>query len=148
MTSIQIFTGTMTGTAEGVSEVVAKRLQALGHIAEVNLQPDAAALLRNPAEVILICTSNTGSGDLPDDIQPLYLELTRSYPTIAGRRYGCINLGDSCYTSFNEGGAALDAAFADLGAVRIGEPLVIDASEGEDPEALALEWLEAWVKLL
>lgn len=148
MTLIQIFTGTMSGTAEGVSEVVAARLQALGHTAEVNLRPDTAALLRNPDEVILICTANTGSGDLPDDIQPLYLELTRNYPAIAGRRYGCINLGDSCYTTFNEGGAALDAAFADLGAIRIGDPLVIDAALGEDPEALALAWLDTWVMQL
>lgn len=148
MTSIQIFTGTMTGTAEGVAEAVAERLKALGHPVEINLFPDGDALVRDPDEVILICTSNTGSGDLPDDIQPLYLELTRNYPPIAGRRYGVINLGDSCYTTFNEGGAALDAAFADLGAVRLGEPLVIDASEGEDPEALALAWLEDWVTRL
>ncbi len=42
----------------------------------------------------------------------------------------------------------LDAAFEDLGATRIGEPLVLDASSGDDAATLAREWVQDWVKLL
>lgn len=146
MASIQILVGSVMGTAEGVAAAVSEELRALNCQVAINFTATVADILAAPNDVLLLCTSNTGSGDLPDNIQPLYLELTRDYPRIAGRRYGVINLGDSSYTTFNEGGHALDAAFEDLGATRVGEPLVLDASEGEDPEALARAWVKNWVK--
>lgn len=148
MASIQILVGSVMGTAEGVAAAVSEELRALNSQVAINFTATATDILTAPDDVLLLCTSNTGSGDLPDNIQPLYLELTRDYPRIAGRRYGVINLGDSSYTTFNEGGRALDAAFEDLGAQRVGEPLVLDASEGEDPEALARTWVKNWAKHL
>jgi MioC protein len=148
MASIQILVGSVMGTAEGVAEVVADELRQLNHTVTINSNATIEDVLARPDDILLLCTSNTGSGDLPDNIQPLYLQLTRDYPAIAGRRYGVINLGDSSYTTFNEGGRALDAAFGDLGAQRLGEPLVLDACEGENPEALARLWILDWVKLL
>ena len=59
-----------------------------------------------------------------------------------------INLGDSSYTTFNEGGRALDEAFADLGARRIGDPLVLDACEGLDAEEESIDWIRDWAKQL
>lgn len=148
MASIQILVGSVMGTAEGVAAVVAEELRKLDHQVAINFDATTADILAAADDVLLLCTSNTGSGDLPDNIQPLYLQLTRDYPRIAGRRYGVINLGDSSYTTFNEGGRALDAAFEDLGAKRVGTPLVLDASEGEDPEAHARDWVLAWAKHL
>lgn len=148
MASIQILVGSVMGTAEAVAETVATKLQQLDHQVSVKLQADVAEILDNPQDILLVCTSNTGSGDLPDNILPLYLQLTRDYPAISGRRYGVINLGDSSYSTFNEGGQALDAAFADLGAQRIGDPLVLDASEGPDTDEEAINWVNEWVKLL
>src|SRR5690606_37153668 len=148
MASIQILVGSVTGTAEAVAETVAAKLQQLDHQVSVKLQADVAHILDNPQDILLVCTSNTGSGDLPDNILPLYLQLTRDYPAISGRRYGVIDLGDSSYSTVNEGGQALDAAFADLGAQRIGDPLVLDASEGPDTDEEAINWINEWVKLL
>ncbi len=144
MANIQILVGSVMGTAESVAAVLEAELRRRGHSARINLDPTVADILANPVDILLICTSNTGAGDLPDNIQPLYLGLVRDYPAIAQRHYGVVNLGDSNYTTFNEGGRALDDAFADLGARRLGEPLVLDASEGEDPEALAHDWVNAW----
>jgi MioC protein len=146
MAKIHILVGSVMGTAEGVAAAMDAELRALGHSSRVNFSPEVADLLGDAEEILLVCTSNTGSGDLPDNIQPLYLALTRDYPAIAGRRYGMVNLGDSSYVSFNEGGRALDAAFEDLGARRLGEPLVLDASEGEDPEELARTWVKSWAE--
>jgi MioC protein len=148
MASIQILVGSVMGTAEGVAEVVADELRLLNHTVTLNCNATIEDVLARPDDILLLCTSNTGSGDLPDNIQPLYLQLIRDYPAIAGRRYGVINLGDSSYTTFNEGGRALDDAFGDLGAQRLGEPLVLDACEGENPESLARLWILDWVKLL
>lgn len=148
MASIQILVGSVMGTAETVAETVAAELRQLNHEVTVNFQADVNDILRDNDEVLLICTSNTGSGELPDNIQPLYLQLTRDFPQIAGRRYGVINLGDSSYTTFNEGGRALDEALADLGAQRVGGPLVIDACEGMDAEEESIVWVKEWAKQL
>ena len=144
MSKIQIFVGSVYGGAEQVGELVQEELRKLGHDVSLNTYARAEDLARDANEVILLCHSNTGSGELPDNIQALYLHLTRDYPRIAGRRYGVINLADSSYTTFNEAGVALDAAFADLGAVRIDEPLVIDASNGDDAASLARDWVKDW----
>ena len=95
MSHIQILVGSVTGTAERIADLAAERLQTLGHQVTVNRFAQLDDLLRSPEEVLLICTSNTGSGDLPDNLQPLYVQLTREFPPIAGRLYGLINLGDS-----------------------------------------------------
>lgn len=148
MNKIQILVGSVYGGAEQVAEILSTELSKLGHDVSLNTYARAEDLVRDPNEVILLCHSNTGSGELPDNIQPLYLHLTRDYPRIAGRRYGVVNLADSCYTTFNEAGKMLDSAFEDLGAKRIGEPLVLDASSGDDAATLARDWVHEWAKLL
>lgn len=149
MSQVQILVGSVTGTAEGVAAVAADVLEAEGHKVTVNSFAQVEELVRDPEEILLVCTANTGSGDLPDNLLPLYAQITREYPAIAGRRYGLINLGDSSYATFGEAGQAMDAALEDLGAQRIGEPLVLDACSGEDPEERAQTWLtEYWIPLL
>lgn len=148
MASIQILVGSVYGRAEQIAEIAAQCLRELGHNLNLNTYARPEDLVRDKDEVLLLCHSNTGAGELPDNIEPIFLHLTHDYPRIAGKRYGVINLADSSYNTFNEAGRMLDAAFADLGAVRIGEPLVLDACSGDDPEALTLEWLAAWAQLL
>jgi MioC protein len=148
MSKIQIMVGSVFGGAEQVAELAAELLRNLGHTVNINTYARPQDLTQDPEEVILLCHSNTGAGELPDNIQPLYLHLTRDYPRIAGRRYVVINLGDSSYSTFNEAGQMLDAAFADLGAQRIGEPLVLDACSGDDMATLTREWAGNWAGLL
>jgi len=148
MAKIQILIGSVYGAAEQVAEIAAEKLRERGHEVSLNTYARPADLTRDANEVLLLCHSNTGSGELPDNIQPIYLHITRDYPRIAGKRYGVINLADSSYTSFNEAGRMLDAAFADLGAVRVGEPLVIDACIGDDADGMTKDWIDEWVQLL
>ncbi|MFO1388088.1 flavodoxin domain-containing protein [Cellvibrio sp.] len=144
MASIQILVGSVYGRAEQIAEVAAASLRGLGHEVSLNTYARPEDLVRNADEILLLCHSNTGAGELPDNIEPIYLHLTRDYPRIAGKRYGVINLADSSYNTFNEAGRMLDAAFANLGAVRIGEPLVLDACSGDNPEAQTRDWIHAW----
>lgn len=148
MAHIQILIGSIYGGAEQVAEIAAEQLRELGHEVTLNTYARPQDLVRDADEILLLCHSNTGSGELPDNIQPIYLHLTRDYPRIAGKRYGVINLGDSSYSTFNEAGRMLDTAFADLGAVRVGEPLVLDACSGDNPETLARDWVKEWATLL
>lgn len=148
MASIQILIGSMYGGAEQVAEIAAVQLREHGHEVTLNTYARPEDLMRTADEILLLCHSNTGSGELPDNIQPIYLHLCRDYPRIAGKRYGVINLGDSSYSTFNDAGRILDAAFADLGAVRIGEPLVLDACSGDDAGAMTREWANQWANIL
>jgi len=148
MASIQILVGSVYGAAEQVAEIAAEKLRELGHQVTLNTYARAEDLVRDADEVLLLCHSNTGAGELPDNIEPIYLHITRDYPRIANKRYGVINLADSSYNTFNEAGRMLDAAFADLGAVRIGEPLIIDACSGDNPATLTTDWVNDWAKLL
>ena len=86
MNKIQILVGSVYGGAEQVAEILSAELSKLGHDVSLNTYARAEDLARDPNEVMLLCHSNTGSGELPDNIQPLYLHLTRDYPRIAGRR--------------------------------------------------------------
>ena len=52
-----------------------------------------------------------------------------------------IALGDSSYgDTFCGGGLAMDSALEDIGAVRIAEPLQLDAMETVTPEDDAVPW--------
>lgn len=148
MRSIQIIVGSEMGTAEMVADSIKETLAPLEYKISINLQAQAEHLLNHPEDILLICTSNTGAGDLPDSIQPLYHELTTSFPKLAGRRYGLINLGDSSYMTFAEAGLHIDVAMSEVGAVRIGEPLVLDATSGLDPCEEAQAWVKQWVTQL
>lgn len=144
--NIQIITGSMTGNADRIATQAAELLSAQGHQVRINNR-FAPQDLDND-DLLLLCHSNTGAGDLPDNILPLYLHLARDFPRIAGRRYGVINLGDSSYTSFNEAGVLLDAAMQDLGAVKLGESLIFDASEDEDTDAQLRDWIATFSSLI
>ena len=148
MASIQILVGSVFGGAETIADIAAEKLRELNHTVNINTYAQPQDLLRDPNEILLLCHSNTGAGDLPDNILPIYLHITRDYPRLAGKRYGVINLGDSSYTTFNEAGRMLDAAFADLGAQRVGEPLVLDACSDENPEILVVDWIKNWAQLI
>ncbi|HEY7774701.1 MAG TPA: flavodoxin domain-containing protein [Marinagarivorans sp.] len=145
MTSIQIIVGTVMGSAQACAELAQTQLQ---QQFDVTLNSAFSRDDLQKSDVILICTSNTGVGDLPSNIVPFYRVLIEEYPAIAGMRYGLINLGDSNYPSFGEAGQKLDVAMSELGAQRIGEPLVLDASDPAQRDSLLLNWLAQWVEQL
>jgi len=149
MAEVQIIVGSVMGTAQEIALTLRQALVADGHLVRVNTQFHKAHLdTSHPKEILLICTSNTGMGDLPMNITPLYEHLKSDFPKLAGRRYGLVNLGDSSYPNFGQAGRTLDEALADLGAQRLGEPLVLDAIYAEDYSAQVDQWVKEWSRLL
>lgn len=136
------------GTALEVGQALEDTFSGLGHNVWLNAEFQPGQLTQNPDEVLLLCTSNTGMGDLPANIAPLWVHLTNDYPAISGRRYGLINLGDSSYPNFAQAGRTLDEAMADLGAQRLGDPLVLDANYLVDPADEAAAWALEWEQKL
>lgn len=147
---IQIYVGTMTGTAELVAEEVADALRAEGHDVDMTLMDrlDAGAFA-DPEPVYLICTSTYGQGDVPDNAQDFYADLKGKRPDLSAVRYGVIGLGDSTYQqTFNFGGKRFDELLTELGASRIGDRFIHDAADGTMPEEEAVAWLDGWREAL
>jgi sulfite reductase alpha subunit-like flavoprotein len=144
--TITILVGTMTGTADLVAEEVHDRLEQDGHDVEIVPMDGRDATVFDRPGIFLICSSTYGQGDVPDNAQGLFAALERERPDLSTRRFGVIALGDRTYTAtFCHGGKRFDELLRALGAARIGEVMIHDASAGTIPEEVAVEWAVEWV---
>jgi len=143
---LTILVGTMTGTAQLVADEVADAVKARGIAAVVVAMDGLDAAIFAGDDAFLVCTSTYGQGDVPDNAQALFADLERAKPDLARLRYGVIGLGDRTYAqTFCFGGKRFDALLQSLGARRIGEPMLHDASAGTIPEEVAVEWIGGWI---
>ena len=149
MANILIIVGTESGNAQMCADHLADNLPRLGHEVEVVGDADAGNVELAGREVVLICTSTHGDGELPDNIIPLASRLRQDMPDLAAMRYGVIALGDQTYQStFCRAGKEMDALLAACGAQKVGERLEIDACTQPLPDEDALNWALEWVTLL
>jgi MioC protein len=143
---ITILVGTMTGTADLVAEEVRDRLEADGNDVEIVPMDGRDATVFARPGIFLICSSTYGQGDVPDNAQGLFAALERDKPDLSSVRFGIIGLGDRTYTAtFCFGGKRFDELLRGLGAQRIGEMMIHDASAGTIPEEIAVEWAVEWI---
>lgn len=146
---MKIFVGTMTGTAELCAEEIADALSDKGVDAEIELMDGLDSGALDGAETFLICTSTYGQGDVPDNAQAFLESLKADRPDLSGARFGLFALGDMTYSqTFCFGGKQFDQVLTDLGATRVGEMLLHDASSGTLPEDVAADWAADWYDAL
>ena len=143
---INILVGTMTGTAQLCAQEMELTLDDGETEVKTLLMDDLDGSVFEREGIFLICTSTYGQGDVPDNARKLYEDLQAKKPDLSRIRYGVFGLGDRTYAeTFNFGGKRFDEILSQLGAVRIGERHMHDASSGILPEETALEWCQAWV---
>lgn len=143
--TITILVGTMTGTAELVADEVKDALTAEGLAVELlAMDKLTPAAFERPGR-FLICTSTYGQGDVPDNARDFFAALETARPDLTRVEYGVIALGDRTYAqTFCFGGKRFDQLLASLGARRLGDVLLHDASAGTIPEEVAVEWVRGW----
>ncbi|HXP76159.1 MAG TPA: flavodoxin domain-containing protein [Stellaceae bacterium] len=143
--TLTILVGTMTGTAELVADEVKDALAGEGVAAEVlAMDKLTPAAFERPGR-FLICTSTYGQGDVPDNARDFFAALETGRPDLGRVEYGVIALGDHTYAqTFCFGGKRFDQLLTSLGAKRLGEILLHDASAGTVPEEIAVEWARRW----
>jgi len=143
MAKVLIIVGTVTGNAEAIADHIKDELGDK-HTIEVN-DDVYDEITRDPEEILLFCTSNTGHGELPDNLDTLYFSLTHESPNIAGRQYALINLGDSGFPMYGNAGVILEQAIKDNGAVPLVDTLLIDSAMDRAPEETALAWAKTFL---
>jgi MioC protein len=143
---IHILVGTMTGTAQLCAQEMELALDE-GETQVATLMMDSLdSSVFSREGVFLVCTSTYGQGDVPDNARALYEDLKARRPNLSHVRYGVFGLGDRTYAeTFNFGGKRFDEILAELGAERVGERHMHDASSGVLPEETALEWCQGWL---
>jgi len=145
---LAILVGTMTGTAQLVAQELELRLDDGELQAQTRLMDGLDAAVFAGGGLFLICTSTYGQGDVPDNAKQLYESLQSARPDLSNVQYGVIALGDRTYAeTFCNGGKRFDRILSELGARRIGEIMLHDASAGTMPEEVAAEWVQVWIAL-
>lgn len=144
MAKIQILVGTVNGTAGQSANAVGQVLNHQGHQVRVNQEPSARDLIQDTEEVLLVCCSTTGEGELPRNIYPLFLALDDQAVDLHGRYYGVIALGDSGYRFFAQAGYMMENALYMSGAKRVGEICVLDAKRVTNHPLAAAQWASEW----
>ena len=145
---LTILVGTMTGTAQLVAQELELTLDDGDTRIAVLPMDGLDPSVFSSGGLFLICSSTYGQGDVPDNAKALYESLQSARPDLARVRYGVIALGDRTYAeTFCNGGRRFDAVLTELGAKRIGEIMLHDASAGTMPEEVAVEWAREWIAL-
>lgn len=142
---ITILVGTVHGNASAVAQAL--QLCADDISAQITVLPmDGLSIeVFDQPGAFIVCTSTTGSGDVPDNAQALFHSLDAQAKYLGHVRFGMVALCDSSYSdSFMGGGKQFDERLRDLGAQRVGEICVLDAMETSQPEEDAIAWLKAW----
>ena len=142
---INVLVGTMTGTAQLCAQEMELALDDDDTKVATLLMDGLDSSVFKREGVFLVCTSTYGQGDVPDNARALYEDLKAKRPDLSHVRYGVFGLGDRTYAeTFNFGGKRFDEILSELGAERVGERYMHDASSGVLPEEKALEWCQAW----
>lgn len=145
---LTILVGTQTGIAQLVAQEIELRLDGEGVRIQTRLMDDLDASIFDGGGLFLVVSSTYGQGDVPDNAQALYDSLRTLRPDLSSVCYGLIALGDRTYAeTFCFGGKKFDRLLGELGAQRIGEVMLHDASGGTLAEDEASEWIEGWMAL-
>lgn len=143
--NVYFLVGSESGNAEMVADCVTDALQELGHDVERFAGGGLGESRLDQRDVVLVCTSTTGIGDLPQNVRTLFEELTAKRPSLRGMRYGLIGLGDRNYKeSFLGAPKKWDVLLSELGAERLGDRLELDATDNPMPDEDAVRWVREW----
>ena len=143
---LKILVGTMTNTAEYVAQAIQMDCAELVDDIEIVMMDALDISAFDEDAIYLICTSTYGAGDVPDNARALYDSLDANPKYLGTVKYGVIALGDRTYSqTFAFGGRKFDERLQGLGAQRIGELFIHDASAGTMPEELGTQWCREWL---
>ncbi|MBI1676397.1 FMN-binding protein MioC [Shewanella sp. DW31] len=142
MAKIEVIVGTTLGSAEYVADEMMAQLTEQGHQVQVHLTPTLCEI--DTHALWIIVSSTHGAGDLPDNIQPFFNEITEQKPDLSQVNFALCAIGDSSYDTFCQGPEKLISAIQDYDAKAFVDKIQIDVQLDPVPEDPALAWLAQW----
>ncbi|BAU73100.1 flavodoxin domain-containing protein [Metapseudomonas furukawaii] len=136
---IQVLFGTETGNAEMVADDIVDALAHEVDISAADMSKFQASELTAETFYIIVC-STYGDGELPNSAQPFFAALNSEKPDLKGLRFAVFGLGDSFYATYNRGSEIIAEQLIALGGLQVGERGLHDASSGELPGDIAMQW--------
>lgn len=144
---IFLVVGSESGNAEMVGDCVKDALEKRGHVVETFRGGTLESARLPERGLVLVVCSSTGIGDLPQNVEPFFHELSGARPSLANVRYGIVGLGDRNYKeSYLGGPKKWDALLTELGAHRVGDRLELDATDNPAPDEDAVAWVVPWIE--
>ena len=141
---LHIVYGTQTGTAEELAFDIEKLSKEKGFKSEVFELDDITMDQLKQINKLLIVTSTTGDGEVPDNGLTFWEQLSSlTELNISNLKYGVLALGDSSHYDFCNAGKIIDEKLKDLGAIRI-----IDRQECDFDTEGSMEWSEKFLNLI
>ena len=135
---LHILFGTQTGNAESVAHDAASVAKAHGLKPIVKGMDEIDSQAFVSMEYLLIITSTYGEGEMPDNAQLLWQEMSSDLaPKLPQLNYSVLALGDTGYDLFCQAGVLWDNRLAELGATRIAPRVDCDV----DFETPAQTWM-------
>ena len=131
----KIVYASMTGSTEEIADIVAEKLEDLGHTVDVDECTTVDAADFEDADMAIVATYTYGDGDLPDEIVDFYEDLADV--DLSGKIYGVVGSGDTFYDYFCKSVDEFEDQFALTGATKGANSVKVDlAAEDEDIENL------------
>ena len=141
---LHIVYGTQTGTAEELAYDIEKLSKDKGVDCKVFELDDISMDNLKEINKLLIVTSTTGDGEVPDNGLTFWENLSSlTELNISNLKYGVLALGDSSHYDFCNAGKIIDEKLKDLGANRI-----IDRQECDFDTEGSMEWSENFLNLI
>ena len=116
MALAKIVYASMTGNTEEIADIVAKKLEELGHTVDVDECTTVDAADFEDADICIVATYTYGDGELPDEIVDLYEDLADL--DLSGKIFGVVGSVDEFENQFTFTGATkgADSVKVDLSA--------------------------------
>ena len=148
MANIYLAVGSVTGTATAVAVTLKNDIESAGHTVVVDQQASLAGLTTQEWDALLVCTSTTGRGNIPQNLRVFYNELDASRSLIPAIKYGIVALGSSAHANFCGAGVSIEALLEDSPAHCLVPKVTIDATETKNPDRDAKFWLKEFLAAL
>ncbi|MCF6252397.1 MAG: sulfite reductase subunit alpha [Methylococcaceae bacterium] len=142
---VNILYGSQTGNSESVANDTAAVAKTHGLSPVVKGMDEIEIDVLAKMENILIITSTYGEGEMPDNAQLLWDQISAdSAPRMENTHYSILALGDTSYDEFCKAGMDWDNRLTELGAKRLYDRIDCDV----DFEDLAESWIRSVIPMM
>ena len=138
---INITYATILGTSQMLAEDLEDELSGAHEVTVTDIMHLAIDDLYDGSFFVFI-SSTTGRGELPDSATDFVADLNDAKPDLSALNFAIFGLGDMGYAeTFNMGSQRLADLLTGLGASQVGARGLHDASADNEPEDIAIPWV-------